>query len=75
MQPGDPGVVTNGALWIDTDQGVPVTVTSVIVQTYTVTVGYTKDRTINPASTTLNEVAAVLATLIDDLKAAGIINP
>ena len=42
-----------------------------IQQAYAMTAGYTKDRALNPAATSLGEVAAVLATLIDDMKAAG----
>ena len=40
---------------------------------YTVTAGYVKDRAFNPAATTVNEIANVLATLIDDMRAAGMI--
>lgn len=35
---------------------------------YDVTAGYTTDRSFNPSSTTLNEVANVLGSLIDDLR-------
>lgn len=45
----------------------------VVTGTYAVTSGYTKDRTFNPAGTTVNEMAAVLATLIDDMKGAGML--
>ena len=41
-----------------------------VAQTYSVTAGYTKDRAFNPLSTTVGEMAAVLATLIDDLRTA-----
>jgi hypothetical protein len=75
VQPDDPGAVSNGALWVDTDQGVPVAVVSAITQAYSITAGYTKDRAMNPQAMTLGEVATVLATLIDDMKAAGLINP
>lgn len=74
-QPNDPGVVANGTLWIDTDAGVAQMVTSSVAQAYAMTAGYTKDRAMNPAATTINEVANVLATLIDDMRAAGLINP
>jgi hypothetical protein len=40
---------------------------------WTVTAGYTADRSFNPASTTLNETAAVLGTLIDTLKSYGLL--
>ena len=46
---------------------------SQVPQLYTVTAGYTKDRTFNPTVTTMNEIAGVLGTLIDDLKTANII--
>jgi hypothetical protein len=46
-----------------------------IPTTYSVTAGYTKDRAFNTTATTLNEVATVLGTLIDDMKAAGMIAP
>ena len=42
---------------------------------YAVTAGYAKDRAFNPTATTINEIAGVLGTLIDDLKAAGLIAP
>ena len=41
-----------------------------VSQTYTVSGAYTKDRAFNPLATTVGEMAAVLATLIDDLKTA-----
>jgi Concanavalin A-like lectin/glucanases superfamily/Carbohydrate binding domain len=44
-----------------------------VSQVYSVTAGYTKDRTFNPAATSLGEVAAVLGSLIDDLKAATLV--
>jgi hypothetical protein len=74
-QPNDPGVVANGTIWIDTDQPIPAAIVNQVLQTYAMTAGYTKDRAMNPASTSLNEIANVLATLIDDLRAAGIISP
>jgi hypothetical protein len=40
---------------------------------WSVTAGYTADRSFNPASTTLNETAAVLGTLIDTLKSYGLL--
>lgn len=43
-----------------------------VPNTYTVG-GYTVDRTFNPLSSSVNEVANVLATLIADLKASGMI--
>lgn len=46
-----------------------------VAQSYAVTTGYTKDRAFNPLATTVGEVAAILATLIDDMKAAGLIQP
>jgi len=42
---------------------------------YSVTQGYTADRVFNPQSTTVNELASVLGTLIDDLTTAGLIGP
>jgi len=46
-----------------------------VAQSYAITSGYTKDRAMNPQAMTLGEVATVLATLIDDMKAAGLIQP
>ena len=46
-----------------------------VSQTYTVTAGYTVDRAFNPEATSLTEVARLLGTLIDDMKAAGLITP
>lgn len=40
---------------------------------WSVTSGYTPDKIFNPASTTVNELATVLATLIDTLKTYGIL--
>jgi hypothetical protein len=40
---------------------------------WSVTTGYTVTKAYNPASTTLNEVAAVLGTLIDQLKTYGLL--
>jgi hypothetical protein len=40
---------------------------------WTVTAGYTTDKAFNPASTTINEIANVLGTLIDQLKTYGIL--
>jgi hypothetical protein len=47
---------------------------SQVPTTYTAT-GVTPDRAINVGATTLNEVAMVLGTLINDMKAAGLIAP
>jgi hypothetical protein len=74
-QPNDPGAVAQGTIWVDTDQGIPLAGVNSITSAYAVTAGYTKDRAFNPASSTINEIAAVLATLIDDMKTAGLINP
>ena len=49
-------------------------VTGITGQTYTMS-GYVADRVLNAGATTVNELAAVLATLIDDMKAAGLIKP
>lgn len=46
---------------------------NMVQQIYAMT-GYTPDRTMNPSTTSLGEVAAVLATLIDDMKAAGLLH-
>lgn len=46
----------------------------IVHQTYT-PAAHATDRVFNPAATTLGEVANVLATLIDDLKGAGVIVP
>ena len=55
-------------------KGDPGGAANAIAQSYTVSGGYTKDRAFNAAGfTTPNEIAAVLATLIDDMKAAGLI--
>lgn len=72
-QPTPPLTTTVGALWIDTDETPPVWSTYFVNQLYTITAGYTADRQMNPSLTTISEVATVLATLIDDLKAAGIL--
>jgi hypothetical protein len=72
-QPSAPATTTVGALWIDTDETPPVWSTYFVNQIYAMTSGYTADRALNPQATSINEVAAVLATLIDDLRAAGII--
>jgi outer membrane murein-binding lipoprotein Lpp len=50
-------------------------VSGITGQTYTMTAGYTKDRAMNPVATTVTELATVLATLIDDMKTAGLIKP
>jgi hypothetical protein len=42
---------------------------------YTVTPGYTKDRAFDPETATVQEVARVLGSLVDDLKTAGLIKP
>ena len=57
----------DGTAWKKSGQSVP--------QTYAITSGYTKDRAMNPQAMTLGEVATVLATLIDDMIAAGLIKP
>jgi microcystin-dependent protein len=46
-----------------------------VAQTYSVTAGYTKDRALNPEATSLTEVARLLGSLIDDMKASGLIQP
>jgi hypothetical protein len=46
-----------------------------IAEAYAMTAGYTKDRAFNPQATSLDEVAAVLATFLDDAIAAGLIRP
>jgi microcystin-dependent protein len=46
-----------------------------VAQAYAVTSGYTVDRAFNPEATSLTEVARVLGRLIDDMKAAGLIQP
>jgi hypothetical protein len=71
-QPDMPASTTIGALWIDTDESPPVWAAA-IYQAYSMQSGYTPDRTLNPQASTATEIATVLATLIDDLKAAGII--
>lgn len=49
---------------------------SVTVQTdYTVTPGYTKDRAFDPETASVQEVARVLGSLVDDLKTSGLIKP
>lgn len=68
-----PVTTTVGALWIDTDETPPAWSTYFVNQLYSMQAGYTADRALNPQATSINEVAAVLATLIDDLKAAGIL--
>lgn len=40
---------------------------------WSVTPGYTEDKALNPEATSLTKVARVLGTLIDALKAAGVI--
>ena len=74
-QPAAPTSTAIGAVWIDTDESPLYEIAGVVKQIYTMTPGYTADRAFNPAATTLNEVASVLATLIDDLKTAKLINP
>ena len=74
-QPTAPATTTVGALWIDTDETPPVWSTYFVNQLYSMTSGYTPDRVLNPSATSLTELATVLATLIDDLRAAGIIKP
>jgi hypothetical protein len=46
-----------------------------IATPYTITPGFTVDRTFNPAATTPQETANVLGSLIADMKAAGLIAP
>ena len=46
-----------------------------VASPYAITPGYTADRAFSPALTSLGEVANVLATLIDDMKASGLIHP
>ena len=72
-QSAPPATTTVGALWIDTDELPPVWSSYFVNQIYAITGGYAADRALNPQVSTINEVAAVLATLIDDLKAAGIL--
>jgi len=72
-QPDMPLTTTVGALWIDTDETPPVWSSYFVNQLYAMTAGYTADRALNPQATSISEVASVLATLIDDLRAAGII--
>jgi hypothetical protein len=71
-QPDMPATTTVGALWIDTDEAPPAW-SAAVYQIYSMQTGYTADRTLNPQASSPNEIATVLATLIDDLKAAGII--
>lgn len=49
-------------------------VTGITGQTYTMS-GYVADRVLNAGATSIAELANVLATLIDDMKAAGLIKP
>ena len=72
-QPDAPVTNTVGALWIDTNETPPVWSTYFVNQIYTMQAGYTADRSLTPNATTITEIAQVLATLIDDLRAAGII--
>jgi hypothetical protein len=74
-QPTQPSTTTVGAIWIDTDEPAPVaSVISRVPNTYTATAGYTSDRAFNPEASSVTEVARVLATLIDDLKTAGLLS-
>jgi hypothetical protein len=86
-QPSEP--IDVGAIWIDTDapdptpgtgpagpqgpQGPTGATGGTVLQTYAVTSGYVKDRSFNPQVSTVNELAAVLATLIDDMRSAGLL--
>ena len=72
VQPDQPASTTVGALWIDTD-AVPGAWTTASPQVYAISPGYTADRAFNPEVTSLTEVARTLGTLIDDLRAAGIL--
>lgn len=74
-QPNDPGAVPAGSVWIDTDDAPGVAYILQVGQVYLITGGYTADRAFNPEATTLTEVARVLGSLIDDMKAAGLIRP
>ncbi len=69
------GVQNNGQIWTDSGDVVVRSnahdVSVDLNQNYTVTGGYTPDRAFDPTSTTLTEVAHILATLIDDHIAAG----
>lgn len=46
-----------------------------VVNPYAIVQGYAADRSFSPGLTSLGEVANVLATLIDDMKNAGLIHP
>ena len=70
-QPDMPSTTTIGALWIDTDEVPPAYTGGKISQVYTITLG-TADRSLNSESSSLTEVARVLATLINDMKTAGL---
>lgn len=70
-QPDMPATTTIGALWIDTDETPPAYTGGKVTQVYTVTLG-TADRTFNTEAASLTEVARVLGTLINDMKAAGL---
>jgi hypothetical protein len=70
-QPDMPASTTIGALWIDTDETPPAYSGGKVTQTYTITLG-AADRTFNSESCSLTEVARVLATLINDMKSAGL---
>jgi hypothetical protein len=73
-QPGTPATTAVGTIWIDTDATPPIwTAPPFELPHYAVTVGHTVDRSFNPSTAASAEVANVLGTLIDDLKAAGVI--
>jgi len=63
----------NGLWWWDGTEWIDARGGRQIPFIYSITAGYTQDRILNPQATSLGEVAAVLGTLIDDLKAAGLI--
>ena len=56
-------------------QGPPGGAANQVASAYSIVQGYTADRSFSPALTSLGEVANVLATLIDDMKNAGLIRP
>ena len=70
-QPDMPASTTIGALWIDTDETPPAYAGGKVTQVYTISLG-TTDRILNSESSSLTEVARVIATLINDLKSAGL---
>ena len=73
---GTPGQILQKDTTDDYDVSwAPPPVSGITGQTYAITAGYTKDRAMNPQAMNLGEVATVLATLIDDMIAAGLIKP